>query len=71
MLLGGSGNTGWGLVLRDLLVTGDVLRVVIAPGLVLTPFRPSVCLSCEVSKFVLTQSKKSLKGGLVNSVGAQ
>ena len=42
MLLGGSGNTGWGLVLRDLLVTGDVSRVVVAPGLVLTPFRPSV-----------------------------
>lgn len=53
MLLGGSGNTGWGLVLRDLLVTGDVSRVVVVPGLVLTPASPQ-CLSCEVSKFVLT-----------------
>lgn len=53
MLLGGSGNTGWGLVLRDLLVIGDVLRVVVVPGLALTP-PSSQCLSCEVSNFVLT-----------------
>lgn len=42
-----------GLLLGDLLVIGDVLRMVVVPGLALTP-PLSQFLSCEVSKFVLT-----------------
>lgn len=53
VLLEGSGNSGWGLLLGDLLVIGDVLRMVVVPGLALTP-PLSQFLSCEVSKFVLT-----------------
>ena len=53
VLLGGSGNSGWGLLLGDLLVFGDVLRMVVVPGLALSEHL-SQFLSCEVSKFFIT-----------------